>query len=41
MELARNHKYSRKQLKPIESLVEVRYNELVSAWEQHFSSGSN
>jgi len=41
IELARNHKYSRKQLKQIESLVEVHYNELVSAWQQHFGSGSN
>jgi hypothetical protein len=38
IELARNHRYSRRQLKHIESLTEVRYNELVSAWCQHFSS---
>ncbi|MTW22715.1 DUF4160 domain-containing protein [Allochromatium palmeri] len=41
IELARNHKYSRKQLKEIESLVEVYCNELVSAWQQYFRSGSN
>lgn len=41
IELARNHKYSRKKLKEIESLVEVHCNELVSAWQQHFRSGSN
>jgi len=37
IELAINHHYSRKQLKEIESLVEVHYNELISAWQQHFS----
>lgn len=31
IELARNHKYSRTQLKQIESLVEAHYNEPVSA----------
>ncbi|QQS54898.1 MAG: DUF4160 domain-containing protein [Candidatus Competibacteraceae bacterium] len=36
IELAKNHRYSRKQLKQIESLIEVRYNELISAWHQHF-----
>ncbi len=38
IELVKNHRYSRKQLKHIESLIEVRYNELVSAWHQHFGS---
>ena len=37
IELSINHHYSRKQLKEIESLVEVHYNELISAWQQHFS----
>ncbi|WP_157174507.1 DUF4160 domain-containing protein [Thiocystis violascens] len=41
IELARNHKYSGKKLKQIESLVEVNYNELVSAWQQHFKCGSH
>ncbi len=36
IELAKNHHYSRKQLKQIESLIEVHYNELTSAWRQHF-----
>lgn len=36
IELARNHGHSRKQLKNIESLIEVRHDELVSAWKQHF-----
>lgn len=34
--LANNYHYSRKQLKEIESLIEVHYNELISAWQQHF-----
>jgi hypothetical protein len=38
IELAKNHRYSRKQLKHIESLIEVRYNELISAWCRHFGS---
>ncbi|MCE7914689.1 MAG: DUF4160 domain-containing protein [Nitrosomonas sp. PRO4] len=38
IELTRNFGYSRKQLKEIESLIEVRYDELISAWRQHFSS---
>ena len=35
--LARNYIYSRPQLKEIESLVEVHYDELISAWKQYFS----
>ena len=38
IELSRNYKYTRKQLKEIESLVEAHENELISAWKQHFSS---
>ncbi len=38
IELAKNYNYSRKCLKEIESLVEVHYNELISAWKKHFSS---
>ena len=34
--LAKNHLYSKQQLKDIESLIEVHYNELISAWRQHF-----
>nr|WP_242519336.1 DUF4160 domain-containing protein [Halochromatium roseum] len=37
IELAKNHRYSRKQLKHIESLIEVHHGELISAWRQHFS----
>ena len=36
IELAKNHKHTRKQLKQIESLIENHYNEIVSAWQQHF-----
>ena len=36
IELAKNHRYSRKQLKQIESLIEVHYNELIKAWREHF-----
>ena len=36
IELARNHGHSRKQLKNIESLIEVRYDELIGAWKKHF-----
>jgi hypothetical protein len=36
IELAKNYNYSRKRLKEIESLVEAHYNELNSAWNQHF-----
>ncbi len=37
IELSKNYHYNRKQLKEIESLVEAHYNELSSAWKQHFS----
>ena len=37
IELSNNYGYSRKQLKQIESLIEVHYNELTSAWREHFS----
>ena len=37
IEMAKNYHYSRKQLKDIESLIEGHYNELISAWRQHFS----
>lgn len=36
IELAKNYQYSRIQLKEIESLIEVHYNELISAWKLHF-----
>ena len=37
IELANNYHYSRKQLKEIESFIEVHHSELISAWEKHFS----
>lgn len=37
IELAKNYNFSRKQLKEIESLVEAHNNELIGAWQQHFS----
>ena len=36
IELARNYHLSRLQLKEIEQLIEVHYNELKNAWEKHF-----
>ena len=38
LELARNYRYSRPQLKEIESLIEAHHHELVNAWKQHFGS---
>ncbi len=37
IELAKNYRYSRKQLKEIESIIEVHYNELTSAWQKYFN----
>ena len=34
--LAKNYHYSRRQLKEIESLVEVHQDELIGAWQKHF-----
>ena len=36
IELAKNYRFSRKQLKQIETLIEAHYDELISAWQQHF-----
>lgn len=38
IELARNHKLSRVQLKEIEELIEVHYDKIRNAWEKHFGS---
>jgi len=38
IKLSKNFGFSRKQLKDIESLVEVHHIELISAWQQHFCS---
>lgn len=38
IELAKNYRYSRKQLKNIEKLIEEHYHEIINAWERHFGS---
>jgi diadenosine tetraphosphate (Ap4A) HIT family hydrolase len=38
IELAKNYRYTRKQLKDIEKLIEEHRNELISAWERHFKN---
>lgn len=38
IQLARNYRYNRAQLREIEALIEVHYDELVSAWKHHFAS---
>ena len=37
IELANNYRYSRKQLRDIESIIEVHYHELVSTWQKYFN----
>ncbi len=37
IELARNYRLSRLQLKQIEEIIEDHYNELTSAWQRHFN----
>lgn len=36
VELAKNYRYSAKQLKTIASIIEDHLDELVGAWRQHF-----
>ena len=38
IELAKNFRYSRKQIKEIEILIEEHYSELIGAWREHFGS---
>ena len=38
IELARNYRLSRVQLRQIEEIVEEHYDELTIAWETHFGS---
>ncbi len=38
LELATNYRFSRKDLKEIEAIIEEHYHELTSAWIKHFSS---
>lgn len=37
IELAKNYRYSRTQLKNIEKLIEEHYHEINNAWKRHFS----
>jgi hypothetical protein len=37
VELAEKLNYSKLQLKQIETIIEAHYDELISAWQQHFS----
>ncbi len=39
IELAKNYRYTSKQLKAIEKLIEEHRNELISAWQRHFENG--
>jgi hypothetical protein len=38
IELAKNHRLSRKQRKQVESILEAHYDELIGAWRQHFGN---
>lgn len=38
VELAYNHNLSRKQLREIEALIGEHYEEIVSAWRDHFDN---
>ena len=36
LELARNHRLTRTELREIEQLIEAHFDELKAAWERHF-----
>jgi diadenosine tetraphosphate (Ap4A) HIT family hydrolase len=36
IELAKNHRLSRTQLKQIESILEAHHDEIIGAWRRHF-----
>jgi len=38
IELAKNYRFTRRQLKEIESIIEEHYNELINAWQYHFGN---
>ena len=38
VELAKNHRLSRAQLKEVERIIEEHYDEITSAWNAHFST---
>ena len=37
IELARNYNFNARQLSIINTLIEAHYNELITAWQNHFS----
>lgn len=37
IELARNYRLSKQQLKDIEEIIKEHYHELKSSWHQHFT----
>jgi len=39
VELAKNYRYQRRQLKEIQSIIEENYDELIIAWKKYFRSG--
>ena len=36
--LAKNYNLNPKQLREIETIIEAHFDELISAWQEHFSS---
>ena len=38
VELAKNYRYTARNIKEIQLLIEGHYDELISAWQQHFGS---
>ena len=38
IDLAKNYNMSSKQLNEVESIIEDHFDELISAWKEHFSS---
>jgi len=41
IELAKNHRLSRIQLKQIESIIEEHFDEFTNAWRRYFSDRNN
>ena len=39
IEPAKNYRYTKKQLKDIEKLINDHRNELICAWQRHFENG--
>ena len=38
IELAKNYKLSRKELKEIETIIEEHYDDFIRAWEEYFGN---